>query len=93
MGQSIISNERRCYLCGNTYGLDKHHIFNGGGYRKKAETDGLWIYLCRGCHEEIHRNAVKRLELKKFGQEVYEEKIGTRQEFRKRYGKYYKEEN
>ena len=51
MGQSIMQNgEPRCFLCGRTVGLERHHIL-GGANRKWSEKYGLWVYLCgESCH-------------------------------------------
>lgn len=53
---------RFCYLCGLPP-TDKHHIFNGAE-RNNSEKYGAVIQVCRKCHNEIHRNAKLRLELK-----------------------------
>lgn len=90
--KSAISNARACYICGNVGDLHKHHcIF--GSKRKKADEDGLWVYLCPSCHNAIHRPASKfdqsmQNALKKIAQEAYE-KTNTRADFIKRYGKTY----
>ena len=49
-------NECRCYICEHFCGdrsrkdtLEKHHVF-GGPDRKKSETFGLTVYLCRKHH-------------------------------------------
>ena len=39
MAKSLISDEKKCFKCGTTYGIHKHHIF-GGPNRKKSETHG-----------------------------------------------------
>ena len=48
--KSILQDEKRCYLCGGTNGLERHHIF-GGSNRKWSERLGLWVWLCgTTCH-------------------------------------------
>ena len=49
MTKSILSNERKCYRCGSTYLLHRHHVF-AGGLRNKSEKYGCWVYLCQECH-------------------------------------------
>lgn len=88
MAKSIISNARRCYICGSTWGLEKHHIFNGAAYRKKSEADGMWVHLCRDCHHKAHTSPLLR-ELKKTGEKVWLQEKGDLQAFMKRYGKDY----
>ena len=56
MSKSIISNVRKCYKCGTTYDLHKHHIF-GGGRRKQSEKYGCWCYLC-GKHHNLSNAGV-----------------------------------
>ena len=60
-----------------------------------AEQDGLKVPACNKCHnmgkqiERIHENIMAEKLSKMLGQAIYESKIGTREEFRKRYGKSY----
>lgn len=87
----IQPNKDCCYRCNIPkfyVTLEEHHIFNGP-LRSKAEEDGLKIYLCHECHEEVHRNIGLRTKLKQLGQEVFEKEIGTREDFMKRYHKNY----
>ena len=50
MSKSIITNEKRCYVCGNKNNLHYHHIMFGKN-RKNADKDGLTVYLCYEHHE------------------------------------------
>lgn len=53
------------------------------------------VPACNKCHnmgktiERVHENIMAEKLSKMLGQAVYEGKIGTREEFRKRYGKSY----
>ena len=49
--ESIISTERKCYICKAVRGLELHHIFYGTAYRRKSEEDGLTCYLCHEHHQ------------------------------------------
>lgn len=96
MAKSIIQkNKQVCYLCGKQiYGnCDEHHIFNGNAYRKKAEEDGLKVYLHHTCHMWLHEHPKSMRTFKQRGQKIYEEKIGSRNEFINRYGKNYLGDN
>jgi hypothetical protein len=57
--KSILSNEKVCFLCGANGPLEKHHCI-GAAYRKKSEQQGLWVYLCKSCHNippnGVHHN-------------------------------------
>lgn len=48
--ESIICNEKRCFICEKTVGLERHHIMSGTANRKLSEKYGLWVYLCNDCH-------------------------------------------
>lgn len=94
--------ERSCWMCGrNGCGepLEKHHIFNGSGLRKKSERYGLTVYLCaQSCHnggpESVHRNQENDERLKRWGQEKAMEENGwTAADFIREFGKNYLEES
>ena len=74
-----------CFFCGKPAECE-HHLLFGNGIRELAEQDGLKVPACNKCH-----NMGKQTEKlsKMLGQAIYESKIGTREEFRKRYGKSY----
>ena len=93
MSKSIISNERKCLICGTQERLHKHHIYFGTANRQKAEEDGAWCYLCywhhNGSNSAVHYNRQLDLNLKRHAQRQWELIYGTREEFIKRYGKSY----
>ena len=82
---------RYCYFCGRTDTIERHHIFQGA-YRKKSEKYGFVVDLCHDHHNEpphgVHHNRANNLILKKMAQEQFEQ-TGTREEFRKLFGKSY----
>lgn len=82
--KSIISNEKRCLICGNTMNLHIHHIFNGYGLRKKSEEDGLKVYLCAFCHKRVHENKKELNFLKMLGERKYLE-THSYEDYMKRY--------
>lgn len=90
--KSILSNDKKCYVCGTPYNLHRHHIFFGNGIRPLAEKHGCWVYLCAGHHNMsmcgVHNDRVLDLKLKRECQEVFE-KTHTREEFRKLFNKSY----
>ena len=84
------SDETICFLCGKYMTRrEKHHILNGHGYREKCEEDRLYCYVHPVCHNYIHNHPMTARTLKQRSQKVYEEQIGTREQFIKRYGKSY----
>ena len=86
---SRLNSPGQCYVCGRYGGTHVHHIFNGYGLRMRSDEDGLFCHVCFRCHEESHRNADLRLKLKQMGQQIYEEQIGSHEQFMERYRKNY----
>lgn len=98
--KSIVQSDPNfCFLCGRNGSadrLEKHHLF-GASNRKHSEEDGLFVWLCgERCHRNgsgsAHRNGDIMDGLHLIGQKAYEREIGTREEFVKRYGRNYLEE-
>lgn len=83
-----------CIFCGAPAEC-QHHLLFGKGIRTLAEEDGLKVPCCNKCHnmgqtsEKIHENPMAEKLSKLLGQAIYENKIGSREDFRKRYGKSY----
>ena len=68
---SIISNDKKCYICGSSRWLELHHIY-GGANRNKSTKYGLVVYLCHHCHNEpplgVHHNKKRMNWLRQQGQ-------------------------
>jgi hypothetical protein len=94
MSKSIIQDKKICYVCETTRNLHEHHTMFGKN-RKKAEKDGLKVYLCYEHHEGTNGVHGKNghdldLRLKKISQEIWQRKYNKSvEEFIKRYGKSY----
>ncbi len=95
MGKSLLTGNRNiCFFCGKPAECE-HHLVFGSGKRKMAEEDGLKVPVCNHCHtmghgtECIHGNIMAERLSKMLGQAVYEKQVGTRGQFRERYGKSY----
>lgn len=93
MNKSIISNERRCFICGSCRNLELHHVF-GGANRKRSDKDGLTVYLCHYCHNEppngVHHNKAINDQLKMITQKRWQAAYNkTKDDFIKSYGKNY----
>ena len=77
----------QCYICGQTSGLQKHHVW-GAANRGKSEADGLYVALCMGCHAALHDRGICYRELRAEGQRKWMIYYSKRPEdFRQRYGK------
>lgn len=87
---------RKCFLCGRTTNLDRHHIF-GGPYRKKSENYGLTVDLCHDtCHifgpNSAHQNLKTMLRIKRYGQKKAMKENGwSAEDFIREFGKNYLE--
>lgn len=90
----VTEHDTICFFCGRPAECE-HHLLFGNGSRELAEQDGLKVPSCSRCHnmgsgtEAIHNNIMAERLSRMLGQAVYENKIGTREEFRARYGKSY----
>lgn len=90
MPKSIISNERRCLVCGRTEPLHLHHVYMGGN-RRNADRFGCWVYLCARHHtstDGVHFNRELDLKLKRMCQRKFEE-LYSHEKFMEVFGKNY----
>lgn len=102
--ESIIDggNDVQCWICGRYEGmrdlLEQHHMIHGIANRALSDKYGLWVYLCPKCHrgtDGVHgKNGHRRdMTLKCVAQRTFEEKVGSREEFRAIFGRSYIDEN
>lgn len=94
---SIVQrNMTRCYMCNAPGLLERHEVF-GAANRDKSKRLGLWVHLCTRCHrgvDGVHFKAEKMQMLHEQGQRAAMEEYGwTVDEFRKKIGKNYIEED
>lgn len=93
MTESIICNDRRCYICKRTGELQVHHCIHGNANRKRANEDGLWVYICQRCHTLLHDKGMHDKRIQAIGQRRWMEtfypgdKDKALEEWHKRYGK------
>lgn len=91
---SIIQNNKECYVCKTIKSLQSHHIFYGTGNRSLSETHGLKVWLCPyhhvGTKEGVHFNKQLDLQLKRVAEEKWIGKnCKTKDDFIKVFGKNY----
>lgn len=90
--ESILSNEKECYICHKTQALHKHHIFFGTANRKVSEQYGCWCWLCyehhNGSARGVHFNIALDRKLKQEAQRKFEEIYGS-DEYRRAIGRSY----
>ena len=91
--KSVLQENKECYVCSSSLNLHEHHVFFGSANRKKSEAYGLKVWLCAGHHnmssEGVHFNKKLDIHIKKMAQAYFEANIGTRDSFRKEFGKSY----
>jgi len=90
-GQCLFPTDMKCFVCGSTLDIHRHHIFSGTANRKRSEQFGCWCYLCARHHnmsdEGVHFNRELDLKLKRMAQQAWERNYGTREEFIATFGK------
>lgn len=78
--RSILQKEKKCWLCGTTIDLHRHHVFGGSANRAKSEKYGLTVYLCAPHHNMssagVHFDKTFDAQLKAWAQEKFEEIYG-----------------
>jgi len=93
--KSILTDDySRCFIEGcNKPVATEHHIIEGNGVRSKSDEYGLKIPICEEHHRWCHQDAPKHPGfaegLKIDAQLAFEKVHGTRQKFKKIFGRYY----
>ena len=89
--RSIIQETKECFITHDTQNLHYHHIFGGTGNRRLSDQYGLTVWLRADWHNManygVHFNRELDLKLKRLAQTKWEERFGSREEFRKIFGK------
>ena len=87
---SVFTDNMDCCIYTGSYIVERHHIF-GGANRKLSEKYGFVAPLRPDYHPNgMHfnpKNGDIDTQLKKAAQRYYEENIGTREDFRREFGK------
>lgn len=72
---SILQDEKKCFICGRKTGLHSHHVMFGNPNRKLSELYGLKVYLCQPHHtgdKGVHKDIRLDWQLKRIAQEQFE---------------------
>jgi hypothetical protein len=91
MTESILQKEKRCYICGSAFNLERHHIMSGTANRKLSERFGLVVWLCADHHRGrigVHTDYILNERLRRDAQLAFEAEYGHKmwmQTFRKNY--------
>lgn len=82
--------DRKCYICGATENLHRHHVFFGTANRKNSEKYGMVVDLCcphhNGSNYSVHLNHELDVWLKREFQRKFEEEY-SREEFMRVFGR------
>lgn len=77
--KSVLSDKRKCWFCGRTDVLHKHHVYPGNPNRKISEKYGCWVYLCPEHHnmseEGVHFDKERDLKLRIECQAAFEKEF------------------
>lgn len=90
----VTEYENICIICGKAAEAEHHLIFGTAG-RNLSEKYGLKVPICNGCHtlnekcRRIHDNPMAEKLSKMLGQAIFEAKVGSRDDFRKIFGRSY----
>ena len=90
MANSIIqTGEKKCFITGAQFNLDKHHCMHGSANRTIVEKYGLWVWLRHDIHMRLH-DIDKKLDnkLEKIAQKAFEKKY-SHEMWMKLFGKNY----
>lgn len=91
--KSIIAEDlNHCIICGSPYDIEIHHACFGVANRKWSDKYGLVVPLCIEHHRGrtgVHQNIVIDTKIKQLAQTNFEEKVGSREEFMKIFGRNY----
>lgn len=89
----MITQDYKCFFCGNTQNLEEHHCLHGTANRKKAEKYGLTVWLCNYHHtgglKSVHRCKETDKILQAFAQKYFLEHIGDMELWMREFGKNY----
>lgn len=91
MTVSLMSADRVCWVCGSP-AVELHHVFYGTANRRLSDRYGCTVYLCRAHHTGKHgAHFDRQLDalLKSECQRRWEETYGSREEFRRIFGRNY----
>ena len=72
---NMISEEKKCFLCGSRNNLQKHHCHHGIR-RKAADRFDLCVWLCAHCHQLLHDKGLHDRDLQMVAQKHFEMKYG-----------------
>ena len=91
--ESIVQEERECFVCGSVQDLERHHCIGGNPGRKLSEKYGLTVYLCAEHHRGdggVHGGDGGELNdrIKRTAQKAFEE-VRSREEFMGVFGRNY----
>lgn len=89
---SLLSEDRVCWVCGSP-NVELHHVYSGWANRCQSDKYGCTVYLCRRHHTNqlhgVHFDRDLDMKLRRECQRRWEETYGSRDDFRRIFGKNY----
>jgi hypothetical protein len=90
-----VQQLHKCEICRRTAECVIHHVYFGGKNRKQSERYGMLSYLCVTCHDDLHahRTAINGKDFDQLLKAHYQrkfERVWSRSEFIKAYGRNYR---
>ena len=55
IGETLLSNTKKCSICGSGKELEPHHIINVNNYDELYNSPCNVIILCHTCHHNYHQ--------------------------------------
>lgn len=87
----MVANMKYCLVC-HSPKVEVHHVYFGSANRQISDRMGFIVPLCYEHHRGnsgVHFNRDFDLKLKRMGQEIYENKFGSREDFIRLFGRSY----
>ena len=90
----VTEHDNICIFCGRQ-AEEEHHLIFGSAKRELSEKYGLKVPICSNCHtmnekcRRVHDNPMAEKLSKMLGQAMFEAKVGSRDDFRKIFGRSY----
>lgn len=87
----VVKDMQHCMICGSPY-IQIHHCFYGTANRKISDRLGLVVPLCQEHHtgnNGVHFDKKLDMLVKTMAQGSFENQIGSREDFRRLFGRSY----
>ena len=80
----------KCFLCGTRKDVDTHYVFYDYWNVKRSKTYGLFVPMCKSCHEKVLNDRESDLKLKRIAQTAFQFEYPDK-DFKEMFGDYLQE--